>query len=445
MASPTAVQTQAASPSPDRKGPPSDLVLDRLNRLHPKVIDLSLGRVERLLARLGHPERALPPVVHVAGTNGKGSVIAFLRAMVEAAGQRAHVYTSPHLVRFHERIRLAGTLIEEPHLVALLEECEAANGEEPITFFEITTAAAFLAFARTPADVVLLETGLGGRLDATNVVAQPRLTAITPVSIDHVQYLGETIAEIAFEKAGILKPGVPAVIAPQPPAAMQVIEARAAAIGAPLLRAGRDWRLTRDGEGFRFAGQGLEQGYPHPVLRGDYQIVNAACALACAEALGLDGAARRRGLAEADWPARLQRIEQGPLARLLPPDWELWLDGGHNAGAGAALAQVAAAWDRRPLHLIYGMLNTKAAEDFLRPLGSFAASLQAVAIPGVVATLSAEEAAARAAAAGLGATPCASVPAALARIVEQADDKAPGRILICGSLYLAGHVLAELV
>ncbi|MCH6587773.1 MAG: hypothetical protein IH805_05615 [Proteobacteria bacterium] len=226
----------------------SDAVLDRLTRLHPKLIDLSLGRIERLLARLDHPEQRLAPVVHVAGTNGKGSALAFLRAMLEAAGARVQVYTSPHLVRFHERIRLTGGPIAEPDLAALLETCEAANGAAPITFFEITTAAAFLAFAREPADILLLETGLGGRLDATNLIARPRLTAISPISVDHVQFLGATLEEIAFEKAGILKPGVPAVIGPQAPEAHAVIEARAAELGAPLHRHGREWRAgTEDG------------------------------------------------------------------------------------------------------------------------------------------------------------------------------------------------------
>ena len=428
---------------------PSDRVLERLNRLHPKVIDLSLGRVERLLARLDHPERRLPPVIHVAGTNGKGSVIAFLRAILEAAGQRVHVYTSPHLVRFHERIRLAGRLIEEAALVELLEECEAANGEEPITFFEITTAAAFLAYAREPADVVLLETGLGGRLDATNVVAQPRLTVITPVSIDHVHFLGENIADIAFEKAGILKPSVEAVIAPQRPGALAVIERQAALVDAPLHRGALDWDFEATREGFRFSGRDSERLYPAPALLGEHQIANAACAVACAEvldgALGLDSQAIANGLRQVEWPGRLQRLHTGRLVERLPAGWELWLDGAHNAAAGQALARVAAEWDARPLHMIYGMLNTKATEDFLRPLVPLADTLHALAIPGVEASLTASEAAAHVEALGREASRHDGLEPAIEEILEGAAQRGepPGRILICGSLYLIGHVLTE--
>ena len=421
----------------------SDAVLDRLTRLHPKLIDLSLGRIERLLERLGHPQAKLAPVVHVAGTNGKGSVLAFLRAMIEAAGGRAQVYTSPHLVRFHERIRLTGGPIEEGELTALLEACEVANGDAPITFFEITTAAAFLAFAREPADLVLLETGLGGRLDATNVIAAPRLTAITPVSVDHVQFLGTSIEEIAFEKAGILKPGVPAVIGPQAPEALAVIERRAAEVGAPLHRFGHEWRVGSEAGGLVFERGGARALYPAPALAGAYQIENAGVALACAELLdgfGLDEAARAAGLERARWPGRLQHLVRGALADPLPEGWELWLDGGHNAAAGEALAHDLAEWQERPLHLVYGMLDTKAAQGFLRPLAPFAETLHAVEIPGEPASLSAEAAAREAAQAGFRAQASESVTAALRAI---AKDRTPGRILICGSLYLAGHVLAE--
>ena len=421
----------------------SDAVLDRLTRLHPKLIDLSLGRIEGLLSALDHPERKLAPVVHIAGTNGKGSTLAFLRAMLEAAGKRVQVYTSPHLVRFHERIRLTGGPIPEPELAALLEACEAANGPAPITFFEITTAAAFLAFAREPADLLLLETGLGGRLDATNVIAQPRLTAISPISVDHVQFLGGTIEEIAFEKAGILKPGVPAAIGPQTPEAMAVIERRAAELGAPLHRHGQEWIVGSEDGGFFFETAGARQRYPAPVLPGKHQIENAGLALGCAALLdgfGLDPAACANGLAHADWPGRLQRLTQGPLIENLPAGWELWLDGGHNAAAGAALARDLAGWPARPLHLVYGMLDTKGAQGFLRPLAPLAETLHAVAIPGQPASLSAEAAAREAREAGFEATASESTAAALRGIVK---DRAPGRVLICGSLYLAGQVLAE--
>jgi dihydrofolate synthase/folylpolyglutamate synthase len=421
----------------------SDAVLDRLTRLHPKIIDLSLGRVTRLLERLDHPEARLPPVVHVAGTNGKGSVIAFLRAMLEAGGAHVQAYTSPHLVRFHERIRLSHGLIDEAELLAHLETCEAANGESPITFFEITTAAAFLACAEDPADVLLLETGLGGRLDATNVIPRPRLCVITPVSIDHVQYLGETLEGIAFEKAGILKADVTAVIGPQPEAALTAIEKQAEAVGAPLFCAGRDWRAWDEDGRLHFEAGGAQQDYPAPALPGAYQMENAGIALACAAQLdgfALDETAQSTGLLRADWPGRLQLLTRGPLAERLPEGWELWLDGGHNGAAGRALAQTVAGWDERPLHLIYGMLNTKAAADFLTPLAPYTAKLYAVAIPGEAASLSAGDAAAHATNAGLDARASESVEAALGDIVAAGT---PGRILICGSLYLAGQVLAE--
>ncbi len=431
-----------------RTKPPSDAILERLNRLHPKIIDLSLERIERLLARLGHPEWALPPVVHVAGTNGKGSVIAYLAAMLQAAERTVHAYTSPHLVRFHVRVALAGRPIAEPRLSALLEECEAANGSEPITFFEITTAAAMLAFSREPADVLLLETGLGGRLDATNVIAAPRLCVITPVSIDHVQYLGSDLAGIAAEKAGILKPGVAAVIGPQVPVALEVIRARALSLASPLYVCGEDWSFRTSDESLVYRDDGGALSLPKPRLLGAHQAVNAAVATAAARRLGdlaPDEAAVRRGVEEAHWPGRLQRLTEGPLAELTAQlggaGWELWLDGGHNEAAGHALAAVAEHWRDRRLHVIYGMLNTKAARDFLRPLGPRAASLAAVAIPGVEASLSAQEAAAEAAAAGFAAETAENVEAALAAILARATE--PGRILVCGSLYLAGRVLED--
>lgn len=417
----------------------SDRVLERVSRLHPKVIDLTLGRVERLLAALGHPERRLPPVVHVAGTNGKGSTIAMIRAGLEASGARVHVYTSPHLARFHERIRIAGDLVGEDRLIELIERCEAANGSEPITFFEITTAAAFLAFAEAPADYVLLEVGLGGRLDATNVVA-PRLCVITPVSIDHQQYLGETLGEIAGEKAGILKPGTPCVVGPQPAEAWDVIVDRAAAAGAPLIAEGQDWQVWEEHGRLAFQDmQGLLD-LPRPVLIGAHQAANAGAALAALRALGADEAACEAAMTRAEWPARLQRLRRGPLVEAAGPGAEVWLDGGHNAAAGIALAEALTRLPPRPLHLVCGMLSTKDVGGFLRPLGARATSLEAVSIPGETATLPAEATAAAAREAGIAAETAPDLAVAIARIAA----RAPGaRILICGSLYLAGRVLAE--
>ena len=426
----------------------TDIVLERLSKLHPKLIDLSLDRVCRLLDGLGNPERRLPPVVHVAGTNGKGSVIAYLRAMLEAAGRRVHVYTSPHLVRFHERVRLAGRLIEEPHLLDLLEECERANGAAPITFFEVTTCAAFLAFARMPADILLLEVGLGGEFDATNVIDRPRLCVLTPISFDHMQHLGNTLTAIAGVKAGIMKRGVPAVVGPQLPEPAAVFEARAAALGCALSRHGHEWSAERAGEAMIFRAAGGERRLPLPALIGAHQIDNAGTALACLPHLaefGVDDAAIRRGLREVEWPARMQRLRHGPLIELLPAGWELWIDGCHNADGGRVAAAVAAGWAAEraalPLHLIFASLSTHDPLAILQPFAGLARDIHTVAVPGEHKTLSAEESAAAARRADLPALASASVRDALADIV--ATVRGPARVLICGSLYLAGTVLAD--
>ena len=407
--------------------------------LHPKVIDLTLDRVHRLLSALDHPEGRIPPVIHIAGTNGKGSTLAMIRAGLEAAGQPVHAYTSPHLARFHERIRLAGTLISEPALAALLDECVTANGNDPVTFFEITTCAAFLAFARTPADWTLLEVGLGGRLDATNVVAAPRLTIITPVSLDHQQYLGETVAEIAGEKAGILKRRVPCIVGPQTEDGLAVIEARAARLGVPLLAHGQHWHIGEDRGRMIYQDESGLVDLPLPNLPGPHQIQNAGAAIAALRHLGFDAAVCEAAVTQAVWPARMQRLRQGPLVAAAPRA-ELWLDGGHNPAGGEALAATLARMPKRPTHLICGMLNTKDIGGYLRPLARHADSLTAVSIPGEKNTLPAEETQAAARAAGLSATTAGSVQDAVDRIAG-ADPQA--RILICGSLYLAGQVLRE--
>jgi dihydrofolate synthase/folylpolyglutamate synthase len=420
----------------------AEQALTRLGQLHPKRIDLSLGRIERLLAALGNPHDKLPPVIHIAGTKGKGSTVAILRACLEAAGYRVHAYTSPHLVRFNERIRIAGTLIDDAMLAALLEECERINAGAEITFFEVTTVAAFLAFSRVPADVVLLEVGMGGRLDTTNVVRHPMVTAITPVSLDHQAFLGDTIAAIAGEKAGILKPGVPGVIAPQVEEGEAAIAARAAAVGAPLYRAGRDWRCDRVGEGMRYEGERWRLDLPAPSLLGAHQVLNAGTAIACLETLPgfvVPAEAIADGLRHIDWPARLQHLHHGPLVEMTP-GWELWLDGGHNPAAGAVLGPVVAEWSDRPLHLVVGMLNTKDAAGFLAPMARFAQSLQAVAIPDEENALPADAIAAAARSVGIAAGAALSIEDALRAI---AAGGMSGRILICGSLHFAGVVLGE--
>ncbi|MBZ4020939.1 bifunctional folylpolyglutamate synthase/dihydrofolate synthase [Rhodobacter sp. TJ_12] len=419
---------------------PSDDILARLMGLHPKIIDLTLDRVHRLLAALGHPERTLPPVIHLAGTNGKGSTQAMIRAGLEASGKRVHAYTSPHLARFHERIRLAGDLISEPDLAALLDECEAANGGAPITFFEVTTVAAILAFARTPADYTLLEVGLGGRLDATNVIDQPALTVLTPISIDHQQYLGETLPEIAGEKAGILKRGVPCVVGPQQPDGMDVIEARAARLGVSLFAHGQQWHAFEERDRLIYQDENGLLDLPLPNLPGPHQIENAGAAVAALRCLGYGEAACEAAVTAAQWPARMQRLRHGPLVEAAPKA-ELWLDGGHNPAGGQAVASTLARMAPRPTHLICGMLNTKDITGYLRPLASAAPSLTAVSIPGEPNTLPASDTARAAHQAGFAQVAEAeSVASALAAITAQEPH---ARVLICGSLYLAGQVLRE--
>ncbi|MDT8858045.1 folylpolyglutamate synthase/dihydrofolate synthase family protein [Paracoccaceae bacterium Fryx2] len=419
--------------------PASDVILQRMMSFHPKIIDLTLDRVLRLLAAVDHPERRLPPVIHIAGTNGKGSTQAMIRAGLEAAGQSVHAYTSPHLARFHERIRLAGDLISEPALAALLDECVAANGDGAITFFEITTVAALLAFARTPADMVLLEVGLGGRLDATNVVERPALTIITPVSIDHQQYLGETLAEIAGEKAGILKRGVPCVVGPQLPAAMDVIEARAARLGVPLLAHGQQWQVWEERGRLVYQDESGLLDLPLPNLPGPHQIQNAGAAIAALRYLGQSATVCEAAVTAAEWPARMQRLRRGPLVQSAPRV-ELWLDGGHNPAGGAAIAATLATMPARETHLICGMLNTKDVGGYLAPLAAHAASLHAVSIPGEKNTLPADVTRDAALAVGLPGVVAESVGAALAAIAAESP---AARVLICGSLYLAGSVLRE--
>ena len=418
----------------------TDAILERLKQLHPKVIDLALGRVLDLLETLDNPHLSLPPVLHVAGTNGKGSTLAYLRAMAEAKGRTAHVYISPHLVRFSERITVASHEIGEDALAALLEEIERRNGGRPITFFEITTAAAFLAFARTPADLCLLETGLGGRYDATNVLDKPAASLIASISFDHQAFLGDTIAKIAGEKAGIIKPGVPVLSVKQVPEAMAVIRAEASRLGAPLLVEDEDWHMEPGTDGLRFSMGSKDWTLPWPSLPGRHQWHNAGLAAAAAVTVG-GGFDLAEGLSTARWPARLQRLTKGPLVDLLPEGWELWLDGGHNPGAGEILADhISRSWSDKPLYLAVGMLNTKDSLGFVDPLADLVDGGAAVAIPGEANSLSAEEMARKGKEAGLLLQPASSLADAIRDITRAA---APSRLLICGSLYLAGTVLAD--
>jgi dihydrofolate synthase/folylpolyglutamate synthase len=426
----------------------SSAILERLLTLHPREIDLSLERVRRLADQLGNPERRLPPVIHVAGTNGKGSTTAFMRAALEAAGKRVHVYTSPHLVRFHERIRIGavggGAFVDDEELAEALIYVERVNDAQPITQFEITTLAAFFLFAEHQADVTLLEVGLGGRLDATNIVDRPLVSVITPVSIDHEKFLGDTIEAIAGEKAGILKRGVPGVIAPQVERALSVIERQAARVGAPLHVANQDWVAYAEHGRLVFQDEKGLLDLPAPHLPGRHQFSNAGTAIAAlrSSGLALPQSALEKGLENVQWPARLQRLSTGALVGRAGKDAELWLDGGHNPGAGAVIAEAMADLEERvprPLVLIVGMLNTKDPVGFMRPFAGLANRVYTVPAPSD-AGRDPEELAGVARRAGLRAEAKAGVEDALDAIAGEDWPTSP-RVLICGSLYLAGRVL----
>jgi dihydrofolate synthase/folylpolyglutamate synthase len=429
-----------------------DSIVARLNALHPKRIDLSLDRVQRLLAALDHPERKLPPVIHVGGTNGKGSTVAFLRAILEAGDKRVHTYTSPHLVRFNERFRLGaageGKLVADDELAAAMEECERANAGEPITVFEITTAAGMLLFSRHPADVLLMEVGLGGRLDATNVVDQPLATVITPISIDHTDFLGDTLEKIAAEKAGIFKRGVPAILAAQNRDVLAVLERQAARLSAPVKIAGEDWTATEERGRLVYQDESGLLDLPAPKLYGRHQFENAGLAIAALRAVTsfkLPPAAFEAGMIKADWPARLHRLGHGHLTDLIPAGSELWLDGGHNPDGGRAIAAALADLEERvsrPLVLIVGMLSSKDCAGFLSNFTGLARRVIAVPVPGSDNGLSAEAVADAARAIGLPAMSRDNLTEAL-DAARKLDLEPPPRILITGSLYLAGDVLRE--
>ncbi|KXV07915.1 bifunctional folylpolyglutamate synthase/dihydrofolate synthase [Acetobacter malorum] len=422
-------------------------VLERLNSLYPALIDLSLGRLETLLGKLGHPEDKLPPVIHVAGTNGKGSTCATLRAIGEAAGWRVHVMTSPHLVDVTERFRIAGKLVSEAELVSTLEEIEQVNAGAPITVFEVLTAAGFLLFSRHPAELAIIEVGLGGRCDATNVLKHPAACIVTSVSMDHEAFLGNTLEAIAAEKAGIFKPGVPAVTGAQPDAVRHVLEAEARKVGAPLACRGEAWQIAAAASAGVSAPEGSliftdSQGtltLPAPALTGPWQMENAGLAVEALRVSGLSVPdAGWQGVGKVSWPARMQRLH-GKLAESLPAGWELWLDGGHNPGAGHALAQELQKWGDEPLHLLVGMKQTKDATGFLNPVLPYATTLWAISEPTQHLALPVEaivEASAGKAQVG------PTLVKALEGLKAQSDGK-PARVLICGSLYLAGVALTQ--
>jgi folylpolyglutamate synthase/dihydrofolate synthase len=426
----------------------SDIILERLLKLHPKKIDLVLDRVQRLLAALGHPEKRLPPVIHVAGTNGKGSTCAFCRAMLEAQGLKVHVYASPHLVFFHERIRLAGDLITESELAALLEECERVNDGQPITFFEITTAAAMLAFSRHKADALVLEVGLGGKYDATNVIEHPRAAVITPIGLDHAEFLGTDIAGIAAEKAGIIKRGSRVIVGAQEDIPRDVILRRADALGAPVTAFGQDFFAHQEHGRMVYQDMDGLLDLPLPRLVGRHQIENAATAIAALRVTEwVKDAAIEKGLRTVEWPARMQRLTHGPLIDIAPKGAEVWLDGGHNPHGASAVARVMADLEERaekPLYLITGMLANKDSIGFFSAFRGLARHVVTISIPGNENSLGAGALYDRARNAGLEASPAEDVEDAMLQVAAMArlDEDTP-RILICGSLYLAGTILAE--
>ncbi len=438
----------AAGPKPS---PALDDLLARLTALHPKRIDLTLDRMWRILAALGNPQKKLPPVIHVAGTNGKGSTVAFMRAILEAAGLRAHVYTSPHLVRFNERFRLGhvggGVLATDEQLRDVLDQCERANGGQPITVFEIETAAALCLFAQNPADVLLLEVGLGGRLDATNVIDAPLASVITPIGMDHPEFLGDTLAKIAAEKAGIIKRDVPVICAEQPDEAMNVIEQAAKKLRAPLYAATQDWHVNVERGRLVYQDERGLLDVAAPRLFGRHQFDNAGLAIAALRAIErfkIEPAAFERGIANAQWPARMQRLTTGALLTIAPKDSELWLDGGHNIDGGRVIAAALGDLEERvprPLVVIVGMMGNKDAAGFLANFAGLTRHIIAVPVPDNENAMPPQTLADAARLLDLRADVADSVEAALQLIAKLAYE-APPRILIAGSLYLAGHVLA---
>jgi dihydrofolate synthase/folylpolyglutamate synthase len=433
----------AAAPAPSSLGD----ILARLSALHPRAIDLSLDRMQRLLAQLDHPERKLPPVIHVAGTNGKGSTVAYLRAICEAAGLRVHVFTSPHLVRLNESIRLAGALASDDELLAAYEHCERVNAGAPITLFEAETAVAFTLFAKHPADVLLLEVGLGGRLDATNVIDKPAACVFTPIGIDHTDFLGDTLLQIASEKAGIIKRRVPVITAEQLPEAAAIIEQQARKMHAPTHSAGQEWHVSVERGRLVYQDERGLMDLAAPKLFGRHQFGNAGLAIATLRALDIfriDAAAYEAGVAHAEWPARMQRLTSGRLVEIAPKDSEIWLDGGHNADGGRVIAAALGDLEERvsrPLVAIVGMMANKDAAGFLANFAGLTRHIIAVEIPGRAGAMAPEALADAARSLGMRVEISDSVAAALQSLTKLAYE-VPPRILITGSLYLAGHVLA---
>ncbi|CAD7024316.1 bifunctional folylpolyglutamate synthase/dihydrofolate synthase [Pseudorhizobium halotolerans] len=429
--------------------------IEKLMTLHPKGFDLSLDRIRRLLEVLENPHRKLPPVIHIAGTNGKGSATAFCSALLEAAGLAVHVHTSPHLVNWHERYRIGvkggrSQIVEDEMFAEALQRVAAANAGQTITVFEILTAVTFLLFSEQPADAVILEVGLGGRFDATNLVERPAVSVIMPISLDHQPYLGDRVELIAAEKAGIMKRGCPVVIGKQEYSpALDVLVESAERLSCPMAVYGQDFSAHEEFGRLIYQDEFGLADLPLPRLPGRHQIANAAAAIRAVKAAGfvLTDAMIEKAMATVEWPGRLQRLTEGRLLELAPKDAEIWVDGGHNPGAGEVIAEAMAGLEERrarPLYLVTGMINTKDPVGYFRAFADIAEHVFTVPIRGSDAGLDPVALAESAFDAGLVAEPAGSVAEALAEIVRrQLPEAVPPRILIGGSLYLVGNVLAD--
>jgi len=423
-----------------------EIALERVGNLHPKGIDLSLKRIKRLMGELGNPEHQLPPVIHVAGTNGKGSTIAFIRSILEACSYKVHAYTSPHLVEFVERIRIAGELVDKATLIRLIENIEEINGDKPVTYFEFITATAILAMSRVPADITLLETGLGGRLDATNIVESPLVTVLTPISIDHTKFLGNTLAEIAAEKAAIMKNGRPCVSAVQEPCAERVIHECARERHVDIYIENRDWVVSLDDLGrLKYESERVQWTMHGPALPGAHQVQNAGLALATIDLSGvtIPNIALSDGMRGVEWPARGQQLKYGPLVDQLPQGWELWLDGAHNGAGAAALASMMENWQDTPVYVIAGMMDNRPAKTFFESIAAIAAGIVTVSIPNHKNSCIAEDLANEIKTLGHDNVDFSSTVSDALGVIIENHNNPQARIMITGSLYLAGEVLKK--
>jgi len=425
----------------------ADALINKLSEIHPKGFDLSLDRILHLLEKLGNPQDKLPPVMHVAGTNGKGSTLAFARAILEAQGYKVHVHTSPHLVNWHERYRLAGKLVSDDQLAIAIEHVAEVNENRPITVFELLCAVMFVLFSEHEADFSLVEVGLGGRFDATNVIASPRVCAIAPVGLDHQAYLGDTVTKIAFEKAGIIKPRVPVAIGLQEDDARETIEQVARKKAAPTFFARQDFDFYEDATGFVYQDEQGLLDLPMPTLVGDHQLANAALAIAAIRAGGIKvlPQAFAQGMKDVNWPGRLEKLREGKITQKFGSDADIWIDGGHNPSAGEAIAAELLRRNgqtKRKIILICGMINTKEPLGYFHPFAKLDAEIITVPVAMSEAGIAPQALSAIARDAGLRASASPSLSDGIEYAISQSTGEAHAMVLFCGSLYMVGEVLA---